>query len=89
MERIQDGSKITGFYVKVKNDAEIYGYQLLTSRKVVTTHYFEESTNEDFTINIDELDQSDVNSTRIVRPIIKVENKSGRFFYLANGVFIR
>lgn len=87
--RIEDESTIRGFYVKVKNESQIYGYQLLTSRKIVTTQYFEESTNKDFTINIDELDQSDVNSTRIVRPIIKVENKSGRFLYLGNGVIIK
>ncbi len=87
--RVEDGSSIIGFAVKVKKDAVIYGYQLLTSRKVVTTHYFDESTSEDFTIDVKELDPSDVNSTRIVRPIIKIENKSGRFLFLGNGEVIR
>lgn len=86
--RITDGSKIIGFSVKVKKGAEIYGYQLLINRNAVITHYFDESINVDFTIDSDGLNQSDINSTRIIRPIIKIENKSGRFLYLGNGVYI-
>lgn len=82
--------------IRVKNDFEIYGYQilLLDSNKkyqVYETRRFDEPRKSEFTVSFNGKDIGSEYSTEgaIIRPIIYVENLSGRFMYLGNGINIK
>lgn len=86
--RIYKNDKLVSINVYIKDETRIYGYQIRAQQKVVKTIYFNESTDADFIIDLTDIDSSFENIPYIVRPIIQVENKSGRFLYLGNGEYI-
>jgi hypothetical protein len=87
--RIYENDKLVSINVNIKEETRIYGYQILALQKVVKTILFNESKDAGFIIDLTDIDSSFENRPYIVRPIIKIENKSGRFLYLGNGKVIQ
>ena len=87
--RIFENDKLVAVDININGESKIYGYQLISRLKIITTHYFDEFTNDKFTIDLTDYDQSDLSWFYMVRPILQVENKSGRFLYLGNGKVIQ
>lgn len=85
---VRENNETTGVSVKLKQDSKLYGYLLISNYKVIKTQYFDESKSDDFIINLDGIVDINKYPPYIVRPIIKIENKSGRFLYLGNGEYI-
>jgi hypothetical protein len=78
-----------GLSVYLKEGAEIYGLQLFSKSKAIYINYYNQTVDFDFLIDLKNIESSYENTPYMLRPIIMVENKSGRFLYTGNGVIIR
>lgn len=81
--------------LRLKKDSEIYGYQVLLLDKysyyqVYETVWFDQPRKSEFSVSFNgkDIDPKYFTKGAIIRPIISVENLSGRFMYLGNGINI-
>ncbi len=86
---VRENNETIGITVKLNEGVELYGYILMSRYRALKTQYFDESTSQDFMIMLDDIEDLNKYPPHIIRPIIKIENKSGRFLYLGNGKVIQ
>ena len=87
--KFSDSEVKKGISVYLKEGVKIWGFQILSKSKITITQQFSEFLDEDFLIDLKNIESSNENTPYIVRPIIKIENKSGRFLYLGNGEYVQ
>lgn len=88
-----DNDEIISFTVRVSDKQKVYGYQLLlpdsTENYTITnTIFFDEPIEKEFKIKAKEIVNAEKYDLKkaIIRPIVLVENYSGRFYFLGNGI---
>jgi hypothetical protein len=88
-----ENDKPTSLTASPINGEKIYGYQLLLpdlsgEYEIVKSETFNEPSSDSFTIPIKDIVERGTYEPKeaILRPIVFIENYSGRFFFLGNGV---
>lgn len=87
-----ENDKLISVSADIIDNKKVYGYQLLLpdstkSYEIAKTEYFNEPKTNSFTINLKDVGSIEKYTEQgvIVRPIVLVENYSGRFYFLGNG----
>jgi len=94
-EYIITNSEITGIRLNIKENESIYGFQILYLNNeksyVANLPKYKDNMTGEFELTREEMGFKSglIYADAIVRPIILASTKSGRFYYLGNGVDLR